>query len=115
MEADASGNAITSSRLAQATSSPETTKPVRVVAACEEGDTAFQVFNEGDAWPQLGKISIYRTDGRALVSQRSMRMTSGQRASFKVKSAGANVEFGLSVEPTWYARPFAYDAKISCK
>lgn len=115
-EAHASGHAA-SSRLAQTPPPPETTKPVRmrVVAECEEGSAVFQVFNEGEAWPQPGKIAIYRTEGRVLVSQRSMRMTRGQRASFKVKSAGENVEFGLSVEPTWYARPLGYDAKIACK
>lgn len=116
MEAKASGHNAASSRFAQ-TTPPDTTKPVRVrvTAACEEGSAVFQVFNEGEAWPQPGKIAIYRTDGRDLVSQRNLRMTSGQRASFKVKSAGENVEFGLAVEPSWYARPPAYDAKISCK
>jgi hypothetical protein len=115
MEAHASEHAA-SSRLAQ-TPLPHTAKSVRVrvTAACEEGSTLFQVFNEGEAWPQPGKIAIYRTDDRVLVSQRSMRMGNGQRASFKVKSPGGNIELGLSVEPTWYARPLAYDAKISCK
>jgi hypothetical protein len=116
MEASASGHGTAPSRLAQ-TPLPNIAKSVRVrvTAACEEGAALFQVFNEGEAWPQPGKIAIYRTEGRVLVSQRSMRMASGQRASFKVKSPGGNIELGLSVEPTWYTRPAAYDAKIACK
>lgn len=91
--------------------------PVRlaVTASCDGGFALFTVVNEGELWSQMSKISVYRTDGRTLVSQRSIRMTKGQRMSFKVKGSPANpVELGIWIEPSWYQRDFAYDAKIVC-
>lgn len=91
--------------------------PVRlaVTASCDGGFALFTVVNEGELWPQMSKISVYRTDGRTLVSQRSIRMTKGQRMSFKVKGSPASpVELGIWIEPSWYQRDFAYDAKIVC-
>lgn len=91
--------------------------PVRlaVTASCEGGFALFTVVNEGELWLQMSKISVYRTDGRTLVSQRSIRMTKGQRMSFKVKGSPASpVELGIWIEPSWYQRDFAYDAKIVC-
>ena len=91
--------------------------PVRlaVTASCTGGFALFTVVNEGELWSQMSKISVYRTDGRTLVSQRSIRMTKGQRMSFKVKGSPASpVELGIWIEPSWYQRDFAYDAKIVC-
>lgn len=91
--------------------------PVRlaVTASCDGGFALFTVVNEGELWSQMSKISVYRTDGRVLVSQRSIRMTKGQRMSFKVKGSPASpVELGIWIEPSWYQRDFAYDAKIIC-
>lgn len=91
--------------------------PVRlaVTASCDGGFALFTVVNEGELWSQMSKISVYRTDGQTLVSQRSIRMTKGQRMSFKVKGSPANpVELGIWIEPSWYQRDFAYDAKIVC-
>lgn len=91
--------------------------PVRlaVTASCDGGFALFTVVNEGELWSQMSKISVYRTDGRTLVSQRSIRMTKGQRMSFKVKGSPASpVELGIWIEPSWYQRDFAYDAKIVC-
>ncbi len=95
----------------------QTGDPVRlaVTATCEGGFALFTVVNEGELWSQMSKISVYRTDGRTLVSQRSIRMTKGQRMSFKVKGSPASpVELGIWIEPSWYQRDFAYDAKIVC-
>lgn len=95
----------------------QTGDPVRlaVTATCEGGFALFTVVNEGELWLQPSKISVYRTDGRTLVSQRSIRMTKGQRMSFKVKGSPASpVELGIWIEPSWYQRDFAYDAKIVC-
>lgn len=91
--------------------------PVRlaVTASCDGGFALFTVVNEGELWSQMSKISVYRTDGRTLVSQRAIRMTKGQRMSFKVKGSPASpVELGIWIEPSWYQRDFAYDAKIVC-
>lgn len=86
-----------------------------VTASCDGGFALFTVVNEGELWAQMSKISVYRTDGRVLVSQRSIRMTKGQRMSFKVKGSPASpVELGIWIEPSWYQRDFAYDAKIVC-
>lgn len=95
----------------------QTSDPVRlaVTASCDGGFALFTVVNEGELWSQMSKISVYRTDGRVLVSQRSIRMTKGQRMSFKVKGSPASpVELGIWIEPSWYQRDFAYDAKIVC-
>lgn len=89
---------------------------VSITGQCEGGDAVFLVINEGDPWPVPSRITVYRTQGRSLVSQRLMRLTAGQRASFRVKgAAAAQAEFGVFVEPAWYQRPFVYDATITCK
>lgn len=89
---------------------------VSVTAQCEAGEAVFLVINQGDPWPVPSRIAVYRTQGQLLVSQRLMRLTAGQRASFRVKgAAAAQAEFGIFVEPAWYQRPFAYDATVTCK
>lgn len=57
-----------------------------------------------------------RSKAAVLVSQRRMQLTSGQQASFRVKAGGGGekVELGLFIEPEWYGREFAFDAKVSC-
>ena len=83
---------------------------------CHDGAPAFQVTNLGDRWPRLGEISIYRTDTKSMLTQRRVRMINSQQLLFKVpneqaKDAG---EVGIFIEPSWYDRPFAYDAKLKC-
>ena len=46
---------------------------VEVEAACADGHAVFKIVNKGNDWPTVGKFSIYRTDGRQLVTQRRMR------------------------------------------
>ena len=82
---------------------------------CVDGMATFKMTNTGDKWPTVGKFSIYRTNGNTLVSQRRMRLSDGQAASFRVKAGGATpIEYGLFVEPEWASRPFRYDAKQVC-
>lgn len=88
---------------------------VEVESACTEGNAVFKIVNKGNDWPTVGKFSIYRTNGQQLVTQRRMRLTSNQIASFKVKATpGVETELGLYIEPEWYSRSFRYDAKVSC-
>ena len=89
---------------------------LEVAAMCHDGAPAFQVTNLGDRWPRLGEISIYRTDTKSMLTQRRVRMINSQQLLFKVpneqaKDAG---EVGIFIEPSWYDRPFAYDAKLKC-
>ncbi len=85
-----------------------------VVGECAEGMASFKIVNAGDKWPSTGKFNIYRTSGDALLSQRRMRLSDGQVASFRVKAGAEKAEFGLFIEPEWYERPFKYDAKLVC-
>jgi hypothetical protein len=88
---------------------------VTVDAQCAEGFAVFKIVNKGFEWPTVGKFSIYRVSGQQLVSQRRMRLGNNQIASFKVKATpGVPTELGIHIEPEWYQRTFAYDAKVTC-
>ena len=43
-----------------------------------------------------------------------MRFAEGQKASFRMKNPG-QASIGLFVEPSWYERPFQFDAEVACK
>ena len=82
---------------------------------CLEDMATFKMTNTGQRWPTTGKFSVYRIKGNVLVSQRRMRLSDGQTASFRVKAGGpGQSEYGLFVEPEWYTRPFLYDQKVVC-
>jgi len=88
---------------------------VEVRARCRSGVARFQVVNTGAPWPKAGMISIYREGNATPLSQRRLRLASGQSASFKIDSSKVGVApLGLWVEPSWYARDFHYDATLSC-
>ncbi len=88
---------------------------LNVTARCEDSDAVFEIVNEGEPWPVMAKISVYRTDSRALIATRQMRMTTGQKMAYKTKgSTEGKTEVGLWVEPQWYKRPFVFDAVIAC-
>ena len=88
---------------------------VNVNAKCEGVDAVFEILNEGELWPAMAKISVYRADSKTLVSTRQMRMAPGQKMAYKAKgSAEGKTEFGLWIEPQWYTRPFVFDAVIAC-
>ncbi len=91
---------------------------VEISASCVDGDTVFRLANTGDSWPEQGKFALYRLDGdkRQMVSARRMRLTQGQKASFRVKARhNPTGQIGLFVEPLWYERPFILDAQVTCR
>jgi hypothetical protein len=87
---------------------------LNITAKCEGSDALFEIVNEGQLWPAMAKISVYRTDNRTVIMTRQMRMTYGQKMAFKAKGlAEGKREFGLWIEPPWYERPFVFDAVIA--
>ncbi|MBO6521267.1 MAG: hypothetical protein JJ900_10125 [Rhodospirillales bacterium] len=88
---------------------------VEVISACIDGVASFKVVNQGEKWPELGKLRVYQiSNGQAReLTARTMRFAEGQQASFRMKSQD-NSSIGLFVEPSWYDRPFQYDAEVSC-
>ena len=89
---------------------------LEIVSACVDGTATFKIVNVGDKWPQLGKLKVYHIfEGQTKeVSAREMRFARGQKASFRMKNVGA-AHIGLFVEPSWYERPFHYDAEVACE
>lgn len=89
---------------------------VEIVSACVDGAATFKITNRGQAWPQLGTLKVLRvTDGTPEpMAQRKMRFVEGQAASFRFRKA-AGERIVLFVEPSWYERPFAYDAEVRCE
>ena len=85
-----------------------------VNAKCEGGDAQFEIINTGATWPQMAMISILRTDNRAVISQRQMRMAAGQKLVFRAREAPQGVGIGLWVEPEWYKRAFDFDSVVNC-
>ena len=88
---------------------------LNITAKCEGPDAVFEILNEGELWPAMAKISVYRTDSKSLLTTRQMRMTAGQKMAYKAKgSTEGKTEVGVWVEPQWYSRPFSFDAVITC-
>jgi len=89
---------------------------LEIVSACVDNTATFKIVNLGDKWPQLGKLKIFHTiNGQTkTVSERNMRFAQGQKASFRMKNVG-NARIGIFVEPSWYDRPFQFDAEVDCK
>ncbi len=88
---------------------------LKINTACKDGTAVFKVANVGGRWPGIGALAVYDTNGNKLISVRNMLLTSGQKASFKVKDLNeGETVLGLWVEPTWYDRDFRYDAKVIC-
>lgn len=88
---------------------------LKINAWCDAKTAIFQVFNEGQPWPKTGQISIFRIDGKKPITKRRLRLTAGQRMSFKISAEKSKAgEVGLWVDPSWYSRDFQYDAKLDC-
>ncbi len=89
---------------------------LEIVSACVNNMATFQIVNRGDEWPKLGKLKIYQIhNGQSQeITERTMRFAEGQKASFRMKNPG-DTSIGLFVEPSWYDRPFQYDAQVDCK
>jgi len=102
------------SRSAQAAPAPVA---LNISTSCRNGETVFTTENRGGDWPASGQFQIYRigTDAQ-VVSSRRMRLKKGQKASFKVAASKSPTgQLGLFVKPSWYERPFAYDATATCR
>ena len=105
---------------AMAVESAQTTAGIlkmNISANCEDGDVFFRVQNVGEDWPKTSTFAIYnmRKKSRKLISKRRMRLKDGQRASFRIKTAKLPTgRLGLWIKPSWYKRPFVYDATIRC-
>ena len=89
---------------------------IKVVAKCDGSDAVFEMLNEGEKWPALAKVLIYRTDNKAVLSSRTLKMAGGQRLVHKTKgSTQGKIEIGFRIEPEWYDRPLAFDTAITCE
>lgn len=88
---------------------------IEVISACVGNVATFKIVNLGEAWPRLGKLGVYRgtPDNMKALSKRSMRFAAGQKASFRLKNIGTDT-VAVFVEPSWYDRPFKFDAEVSC-
>ena len=122
MAVAAAGLALTA--LAGETRSAETAQlatsalNLKIDANCDNGTTVFKVKNTGNPWPKSSTFAIYRIgDGPVqVISKRRMRLRDGQNASFKIKpSKNPTGALGIWVKPSWYERPFRYDATVSCR
>jgi hypothetical protein len=88
---------------------------LEIITHCDGGDAVFKVANLGDTWPALGTLSVYSLDGGSLISERRLKMKSGQHASFKFDGSGGSTEMlAMRVDPSWYPRDFQYDATVRC-
>ncbi len=89
---------------------------VEIIATCDGATPVFQITNVGDKWPRLAAINIYRTNGKAMVSKRRMRLDNSQQATFRMRKRGQALagEIGLWIDPSWTRRGFKYDSKIIC-
>ncbi len=107
------GAEIHSVDLAQAGTQPVN---LEVVTACIQGAATFKITNKGDAWPRMGTLNIVRVtaDGMEPVTQRKMRFAAGQGASFRFRDVKGD-RIGLFVQPSWYERPFSFDAEVKCE
>ena len=88
---------------------------VEIRTHCRAGTARFQVVNMGAPWPKAGMVFIHEVGSAEPLSQRRLRLASGQSATFKIDSSKVGAApLGLWVEPSWYARDFRYDATLSC-
>ena len=88
---------------------------LEIVSACVGGVATFKIVNVGERWPEMGTLKIFSvSNGQSKpVSEREIRFAKGQKASFRLKSEG-NSDIALFVDPSWYKRPFAFDAEVTC-
>lgn len=88
---------------------------VDVVSSCVDNIAMFKIVNAGEAWPRQGKLHVVRISGGNMktLSKRSMRFVAGQQASFRLKDIGTDT-VAVFVDPSWYDRPFKFDATVTC-
>ena len=91
---------------------------VDVSTRCVAGDTIFTVQNTGANWPKTGTFAINRIDGpnRQMISGRRFILEPSKVRKFKIsEQQNLTGELGISVQPSWYKRPFTLDGGASCK
>ena len=85
-----------------------------VSARCRPGMAVFQVRNTGKEWTRVADFSVLVGSDPEPVSNRRMRLTQGQKATFKINlgesARGAAV---LSIDPSW-KRGSVPVARIDC-
>jgi len=88
---------------------------MEITSTCTDKGSLFRIVNRGQKWPRNGVLHIYFADDKTPMTDRRIRLAPNQKVSFVIdrkKSQGRPV--GMWVEPEWYNRDFAYDAKTSC-
>lgn len=88
---------------------------MEITSTCTEKGALFRIINRGDKWPRNGVLRVYFADDKSNLTERRIRLAPNQKVSFVIddnKSGGRPV--GIWVEPEWYKREFAYDAKSDC-
>lgn len=88
---------------------------VRTVATCNGNDAQFEIVNMGERWPGMAKVALLRADNHAVISERVIRMATGQSVKFRAREAPDTIGVGLWIEPDWYTREFAFDEVIHCE
>ncbi len=87
---------------------------IMVSASCDQGDPKFEILNEGEPWPSMMKVSLIRMDTQAIITERELRMRTGQRIVYRAKDAPKEIEVGIKVESLSFKRPPGYDSIIAC-
>ena len=90
---------------------------MRIETVCNSGYTSFKVVNNGATWPDVGTFSMFRLDGdtKQLISARRLTMNANDKKTFSITpTQNRTGRVGISIEPSWYERPFTMDAAASC-
>lgn len=87
---------------------------LEVTAGCKDKAVEFLIVNTGEPWPALARMSVLPVGEEKPVSSRQLRLTTGQKVSFKVKDP-ADKAYGLLIEPSWTQGSVTLDAKASCR
>jgi len=90
---------------------------VRIETVCNSGYTSFKVVNNGATWPGIGTFSMFRIDGtdKQLISARRLTLNANEKKTFSITpTQNRTGRVGISIEPSWYERPFTMDAAASC-
>ncbi|MDH5490044.1 MAG: hypothetical protein OEX17_08970 [Rhodospirillaceae bacterium] len=112
--------ALSESKAASAEAQELAVNPVsflqlEITSTCTDKGSLFRIINRGQKWPRNGVLHVYFADDQSSMTERRIRLAPNQKVSFVIdnnKSAGRPV--GMWIEPEWYKRDFAYDAKTSC-
>ncbi len=87
---------------------------VMVAASCDQGDPRFEILNEGETWPSMMRVSLIRMDTQAVITERELRMRTGQKIVYRAKDAPKEIEIGVKIESMSFKRPPGKDSIIAC-